>query len=141
MRRRMRYRVVLALINIAAFAVFGIREHTASTSTPTRRSSPVENFACVPLERTALTDAEREWYSYIAGECRPPVAERLLIFANVGAFLLTAGLIRTVGRLGAANQVSVFYASMPIAIFLWWYILAMFVRLIISRRRSRRLTG
>ena len=137
MRRFVRYRILLACLNLAAFSILGLQEHVASISSPRSVSSPVEYFACVPLERSTITEEEREWYSYISGECRATVPERLVILPNLPAFAFGAGLMRIAPHLGVTNQVVLFYASMPVAIFAWWYLFGTLARPVITRKRSQ----
>ena len=132
---------ILAIANVAIFAVMGFQEHRWWTRNAKVVAQDYETFSCWMLERRAMSAQERQadWF-WCCYECIPPVQDRMFKLGNLGAFLLEFLLLELAGTLGFHNQVVVFYGGMPIAIVLWWCLLGFLVRVLMNRRRSSALS-
>jgi hypothetical protein len=64
----------------------------------------------------------------------PGLFERVLIIAALPAFALGAAIVSGLSRFGV-SQVTSFFVSMPVLIFLWFYAIGRFVDAKFSRRR------
>jgi hypothetical protein len=137
MTKHVRYWLLLALINVGLFASMALEEQRYWRSTPRLAASPYETFSCTMLTREAMTPSEKEtnWY-WCCSECNPSLTARLVAIANLGAVILVALIIGIATRLGATNQVLIFYSVSPIAIAVWWFLVDWIVRHTHIRRRA-----
>ncbi len=117
----MHWWLFIAVMNTGWFAILGIEQHGHSISTPVGAIIPFETFSCVMLARRPMPPEERDGdWMVCCYECRPSPTFKLFAMTNLGAVLL--GVVAAT-RLGADNEVLVFYTATPVAIFIWWYAL------------------
>lgn len=129
MRKHQYVWLLLAVLNVGLFAGMALQEHRYWRSTPKLAGNPYETFSCIVLARQAMTQSEREaeWW-FCCAECRPSLSFRLLAVANLGAVILAALVVGAATRLGAPNQVLIFYPITTFAIVFWWITLGWIVR-------------
>jgi len=121
--KRVRWAVVLAVLQGSIFATVGLVEHRRHYEYVHSRPGNVEaSFGCMSLPRTALSKEAREeaylWSLY--GDCWDPLYIKYVEVTNLPVFLAWA-IIRVATESMQVDQFRLFYVFHGVGIPLFWY--------------------